>query len=84
MSGVEEHTITMGICHIVGVVTEELRIEYIDEICTTHSTAGVTRLCLFYHRGSQDTDVIGCALKFVVLHNTGFFFMLFMLFSQIL
>ena len=49
VTGIEEETVATFPIGVLGVVLEELAIEYVDEIGTAHSTTGVTRLCLFYH-----------------------------------
>ena len=60
--GVEEETVTRFPTGIVRIVFQELAKEDVDEVCATHSTARVTTLCFFYCCGSQDTNVIGCAI----------------------
>ena len=69
MAGVEEETITVRIGHILRIVAKELGVEHIDKICTTHRATGMTRLSLLNHRRSENTNVIRCTLKFVVLHS---------------
>ena len=60
MTGVEEETVTTGPCGILWVVNEEFTEEHIDEVGSSHGSAGVTRLGLFYHGCSENTDIVGC------------------------
>ena len=68
MTRIEEKAIAERICRIVGIVTQKLRIEHIDEIGTTHSTARVSRFGFFDHCGSQYTNVIGCCFHLISSH----------------
>ena len=70
MTWIEEETVASFPCGILWIVNQELTLKGVDEICTTHSTAGVSRLCFFNHRSSKDTDIIRCHVhNFVVVHN---------------
>ena len=42
MARIEEETIAEGIRRILGIELNELRVEQIDEISTTHCSSGVT------------------------------------------
>ena len=59
VSRIEEEPVAEGTGHVVGIVTQELRIEHRDEIRSAHGTSGMARLGLFDHRSRQDTDVVG-------------------------
>ena len=61
---IEEKPVAVGICHVVGIVTEKLRIEHRDEVGAAHGTARMPRLRLLDHGGRQDADVVGYARKF--------------------
>ena len=47
---------------VIGVVLEKLAIEYVDKVSTAHSTTRVTRLRFFYHRCSQNSDIVRCSV----------------------
>ena len=64
MARIEEETVTVGISHIIGVVTQKLGEEHRDEIRAAHGAAGMSRLGLLDHRGRKDADIIGNARKF--------------------
>ena len=66
MTGVKEQSVAEWIRRIFGVIAQELGIEQIYKIRTTHSTSGVTRFSLFYHSCSQNTNVIGRFVEFRV------------------
>ena len=69
MAGIEEETVTSFPIRILGIVNEELAVEGVDEVSTTHSATGVTTLGFLNHCGSKDTDVICCAVhNLVVVH----------------
>ena len=42
MSRIEEETVTSLPLRILGIILEILRIEDIDEVCTTHGSARMT------------------------------------------
>ena len=68
MTRIQEETIAERISRIVGIVTQKLRIEHIDEIGTTHCTTRVSRFGFFDHCGSQYSYVIGCCLHLISSH----------------
>ena len=63
---IEEEAVAVGVSHIIGIVAQKFREEHRDEISSAHGAAGVSRLCLFDHRGRQDADVIRYASQFRV------------------
>ena len=55
---------------IFWIIDQVLAEEYVDKVCASHSTTGVTRVSFLNHRGSQNTDVIGCTIhQLNVVHN---------------
>jgi hypothetical protein len=69
MTWIEEQTVAVWVCHVIWVVAKKLAVENIDKVCTTHSSTGMSRLCLLDHRGCKDSDIIRSTLKFVVFHS---------------
>ena len=63
---VEEKSVAERIRRILRIVTQKLRIKQINEIGAAHSSARVSRLGLFDHRGGQDADIVGRLIKFRV------------------
>jgi hypothetical protein len=40
-----------------------------NKVGATHSAARVSGLGFFHHRGSQDTDIIGCSVHYIwIIH----------------
>ena len=69
VAGIEEETVASFPVGILRIVNEELAVEGVDEVSTTHSATGVTTLSFFNHCGSKNTDVVCCAVhNFVVVH----------------
>ena len=67
VSGIEEETVAERIAQIIGIVTQELRIEDIDEIGAAHCTSGMARFGLLDHRRGQYTDVVGRTHQFCIV-----------------
>ena len=65
VAGVEEETVSSFPFRISRVVLQKFRVQYIDEIGTTHCTARVTGFGFFNHGRSQDTDVVGCVVHYL-------------------
>ena len=74
---IKEETVAGKPCRIVGIGYEERRIKNIYEVGTTHSAAGMTGFGLFDHRGSENTDIVGCVIhEFRVHYIRYMYFML--------
>ncbi len=70
VAGVEEETVATFPSGVLRVVDQKFAVECVDEISAAHSTTGVSRLSLFNHRSSKDTDVVRCHVHyFVVVHK---------------
>ena len=59
MPRIEEETVTVGVSHVIGVVTQELGIEHRHEVGTAHGAAGMPRFGFLDHGGRKDTDIVG-------------------------
>ena len=59
VAGVEEETVASYPAAVVGIGHEELRVKYVDEVCASHGTAGMSRLGFFNHCGGESADVVG-------------------------
>ena len=59
---VKEEAVSTGPCGLIRVVNQKFGEQNIDKIGTAHRTSRVSGLRLLYHRGSQDADVVGCAI----------------------
>ena len=68
VAGIEEETVAGEPGGIVGIGYEELREQNVHEISAAHGAAGMARFSFFDHRGSQNTDIIGCAVQSFCVH----------------
>ena len=77
MTRIEEETVATNPRRVLWIILQILRIEHVDEVGTTHSTTWVTRLCLFYSRCSENTDVVSCMQHYFVIVHKMLIFKLF-------
>ncbi len=59
MPRIKEEAVARLPCWILGIVLEEFREEYVDEISATHGTARVTALGFLDCCRRKDADVVG-------------------------
>ena len=64
VAGIEEQPVTERIIHPVGIVTQELGVQYRDEISAPHCSARMPRLRFFDHGGRQDAHIVGDTTQF--------------------
>ena len=59
MTWIKEKAIAHEPLRVLGVIDQEFRIEYIDEIRRAKRTAGMSRISFFYHFGNQHAQIVG-------------------------
>ena len=67
--GVEEKTIATFPTRIFGVIYQILREKYIYKIGSPHRTSGVSRVGFLYHRSSQNAYIVGCKIRYFIIHQ---------------
>ena len=78
VSGVQVEAVAAGPCRVFRVIDKILTEEHVDEVSTTHGTTRVAGVSLLYHRGSQNTNVVGCMVHHLnVVHNDILFLFVF-------
>ena len=64
VTGVEEETVAPHPRRVLGVILQIFAEKHIDEVGTSHGSAGMSALGLLYGTCSQNTDVVGCMVHY--------------------